>query len=115
MSNLLSLTAKQLNQAAKLKEKIDALNVKLAELLGASVEVVAVEKTAKRKNKFSAAGLAKIKAAQKARWAKIHAAKADVPAKTEKKAKRKMSAAGRAKIAAGQKARWAKVNAEKLA
>jgi hypothetical protein len=56
---------------------------------------------------MSAAGRAKIAAAAKARWAKIHAA--DKPVKK----KHTMSAAGRAKIAAAAKARWAKVRAAK--
>lgn len=67
----------------------------------------------KKKGKFSAAGLARLRAAQKARWAKIKLAKGGQEAKPEKQSRRKMSAAGRAKIAAGARARWAKVRAEK--
>ena len=107
MSNLLSLTSAQLNRAAALKDKIDALNKELAALLGSApvagktVKVAVVK--SKGKYKMTAAGRAKIIAAQKARWAKIKAAK---PAK-----KVKFSAAARAKIAAAAKARWAKVKA----
>ena len=63
---------------------------------------------------MSAAGRARLIAAQKARWAKVRAAKAATgqPA-APKKAKRTMSAAARARIAAAQKARWAKVKAAK--
>lgn len=57
---------------------------------------------------MSAAGRARIAAAQKVRWAKLKAKKA-----APKKATRKISAAGRAKIAAAQKARWAKIKAAK--
>jgi DNA invertase Pin-like site-specific DNA recombinase len=71
---------------------------------------------------------ARIVAAQKARWAKIKAAKTNTPATPEaaksvpvakpaapKPAKKKfvMSAAAKAKISAAAKARWAKVKAEK--
>ena len=56
---------------------------------------------------MSAAGRARIIAAQKARWAKVKAGK---PA-PKAKGKRKMSAAARAKIAAAARARWAKAKA----
>ena len=101
---LSSLTSVQLRRAAGPKEKIDALNKELASLLGAPAPVSA--KAPKRGNKMSAAGRAKIVAAQKARWAKVKTAKPAKPAK-----KRKMSAAAKAKISAAAKARWAKVKA----
>jgi len=99
---LSSLTATQLRRAADLKEKIDALNKKLASILGAPASVSA---KAPKKRKMSRAGRAKIAAAQKTRWAKIKAVK---PAKVKK---RKMSAAAKAKISAAAKARWAKAKA----
>jgi hypothetical protein len=118
MSNLSSLTSAQFKRAAELKEQLEALTGELSALLGGA-EVVAVSATiyetaagpAKKKGKFSAAGLARLRAAQKARWARVHAAKGIE--KPVKKARRKMSAAGRAKIAAGARARWAKVRAQK--
>jgi hypothetical protein len=70
-----------------------------------TAETAAV-KAPKKKGKMSAAGRAAIRAAQKARWAKIKGT-----AKPAKKAKRKMSAAGRAAISAAAKARWAKAKA----
>ncbi len=105
MSNLLSsLTTAQLRHAAELKEKIDALNKQLDSILGASVAATAP----KQRKGMSAAGRAKVAAAQKARWAKIKAVKpvAKAPAK-----RRKMSAAAKAKLSAAAKARWAKVKA----
>jgi len=61
---------------------------------------------------MSAAGRAKVAAAQKARWAKIKAAKGKTSVVAPaKKARKKMSAEARAKIAAAAKARWAKVKA----
>ena len=51
-----------------------------------------------------------IAAAQKARWAKIHA-KTSKPAKAPT---RKMSAAGRKRISEAAKARWAAVRAKKV-
>jgi hypothetical protein len=102
---LSSLTTAQLNRAADLKEQIKAMNEELASLLGASAP--APTKSPK-KGKMSAAGKAKIVAAQKARWAKLKAAKPAVKAPAKK---RKMSASAKAKISAAAKARWAKVKA----
>ena len=59
---------------------------------------------------MSAAGRAKIAAAQKARWAKVKNAAAKPVVKAPAK-KRKMSAAAKAKLSAAAKARWAKVKA----
>jgi hypothetical protein len=103
MSNLLSLTTTQLRHAADLKEKIEALNKELSSILGAPAPVSA---KAPKKGKMSAAGRANVAKAQKARWAKIKAAKpaAKAPAK-----KRTMSAAAKAKLSAAAKARWAKI------
>ena len=116
MSNLSTLTSAQFKRAAEIKEQLETLTSELAALLdgGVIASVSAVEvvaEPARKKGKFSAAGLARLRAAQKARWARVHAAQGiEKPAK---KARRKMSAAGRAKIAAGARARWAKVRAEK--
>jgi len=63
-------------------------------------------KRAGARGKMSAAGRARIAAAQRARWAKI---RGTVPKR------RTMSAEARRKIAAAQRARWAKAKAEKEA
>jgi hypothetical protein len=107
MSNLTSFTAAQLNQAADLKEKISALEKELASILGSAAATPAP--ALKQKSKMSAAGRAKIVAAQKARWAKVKGAKPAAEPVVRKKST--MSAAGRASIAAAAKARWAKVKA----
>jgi hypothetical protein len=109
MSNQLSsLTGVQLRRAAELKDKIEALNEELDSILGTSAPV---SSQAPRKRGMSAAGRARIAAAQKARWAKAKTAKSAKPA-VKALAKRKvMSASARAKIAAAAKARWAKAKA----
>jgi hypothetical protein len=117
MSAINNLSIQQLRQAANLKEKIDTLEKQLAQLLGSTAKSAAAP-APKKKGGMSAAGKARIAAAQKARWAKINAAKGKVAApaaKTAKPAKKKfvMSAAAKAKISAVQKARWAKIKAEK--
>ncbi|HEY2328750.1 MAG TPA: hypothetical protein VGI63_02930 [Verrucomicrobiae bacterium] len=114
MSNLSSLTSAQLKRAADLKDKIEALSNQLNAILGAPASAAA--KPAKKKGKMSAAGRARVAAAQKARWAKIKAAKpAAKAAKPVAKKKFTMSAAAKAKISAAAKARWAKVKAAKKA
>lgn len=76
MSSAIQLTPAQLRKAASLKEKIAALEKQLAAIFGAAAPAAApAAKPAKKKGKMSAAGRARIVAAQKARWAKIKAAK----------------------------------------
>jgi len=73
-----------------------------------------VEPGTAKKRKISAAGIARIRAAQKARWAKVNAKKtAKPPVAKPAKQKRTMSAAAKAKLSAFQKARWAKIKAAK--
>ena len=112
MSSVNNLSVQQLRQAANLKEQIEALENELSRLLGSTTKPVAA-KAPKRKGGMSAAGRARIAAAQKARWARFKAAKP--AAKTAKPAKKKfkMSAAAKARISAAAKARWAKIKAEK--
>jgi hypothetical protein len=74
MSAIAKLSPAQLRRAASLKEKIAALQSQIDALLGASAKPTAV-KSVKKKRKMSVAGRARIIAAQKARWAKIRAAK----------------------------------------
>jgi len=105
-----NLSASQLRRAADLKEKIEQLQSELDALQNGGSGSVIVKSSGR---KFSAAGLERIRAAQKARWAKVHAGQPAKAAKPAKTGKRKMSAAGRAAIIAAQKARWAKVKAGK--
>jgi hypothetical protein len=72
MSQLNVLSLAQLKQAVSLKEKISKLEAQLASLLGSPT---AQGKPDRRRRAMSAAGRARISAAQKARWAKLKAAK----------------------------------------
>ncbi len=69
-------------------------------------------KQAGKRGKMSAAGRARVAAAQRARWAKVrmNSVKSDVFTMPKKST---MSAAGRKRIAAAQRARWAKLKAGK--
>ena len=111
MSSIINLSVQQLRQAANLKEKIAALEKELSQILGSTAAPVAIK--APKKGGMSAAGRARIAAAARARWAKIHAAKAVVKVAAPAKKKFKMSAAAKAKISAAAKARWAKIKAAK--
>lgn len=112
--SLINLTPAQLRHAADLKEKIEALQTELSRLHGdgSSEAPVAAEAPAGRgRRKISAAGIARIRAAQKARWAK---AKGETEtAAPVKRGRRKMSAAAKAKIAEAARARWARYRAAK--
>jgi len=81
--SLSSLTPAQLNRAAAIKEKIEVLNRELAELLGVP-ESSLTGKAPRKKSKFSPAGIARIRAAQKARWARIKGIIAAAPGKPVK-------------------------------
>jgi hypothetical protein len=73
--SITNLTPSQLRQAAGLKEKIEELQAELGQLLGSAGKETAAVTVPKGKKKISAAGIAKIRAAQKARWAKFRASK----------------------------------------
>ena len=108
------LTPAQLRHAAGLKEKIEALQHQLSQLKGIpGTTAEAAEPAPRARKKISAAGIARIRAAQKLRWAKVKNAAPAGPAKPGKRGRKKMSLAGRAKMAAAAKARWARVRAEK--
>jgi hypothetical protein len=113
--NISDLSAAQLRQAAALKEQLEALQKELASILGAPVAAPAVAAAKPARKKISAAGIARIKAAQKTRWAKVKAAKAVGKPAVQAPAKKKwkLSAAGKAKIIAASKAYWAKIKAAK--
>jgi len=111
--SLLNLSVQQLHKAANLKEQIEKLHKQLAAFLDGT-GMSAPSKTAKRaKRKISAAHIAKIRAGQKLRWAKVRAAKPATVVKPAARKKGTISAAGIARIKAAQKARWAVINAAK--
>ena len=110
--SLLKLTSAQLRQAADLKEQIEALQNELNALHGTSAAATDAP-LGRAKRAISAAGLAKIRAGQKKRWAKARklGGAGTVAAKPGRRGPGKMSAEGRARIAAAQKKRWAKFHA----
>ena len=120
--SIINLTSTELRKAADLQDKIASLQKELAALTGNATSATPAKpaKPAKKKGGMRAAGRAKIAAAQKARWAKVKAAKPaakavvkSVPAKPSQSAKRTISPGHIAKIKAAQKLRWAKFHAAK--
>ena len=64
---MINLTSKQLRRAATIKEKIQVLERQLSRLLGTGE----ASATPRKRRRMSAAGRARIAAAQRARWAKV--------------------------------------------
>ena len=114
MSNsLVAVTAVQLRQAIAIKEQIEALETELAAILGGGPSSVTTKSAPAGKRTMSAAGRARVAAAQRARWARQ---KGSAPQALEApKHKRKISPEARQRMVAGAKARWAKNQARKAA
>jgi hypothetical protein len=106
--NISDLSVAQLRQAASIKEQLENLHKQLTSILGTATPARPAARS-KKKWKLSAVGLANIRAVQKARWAKIKAAKKTKVVPAPKKWK--ISAAGMARIRAASKAYWAKKKA----
>lgn len=106
--DILNLTPAQLKHAADIKEQIAALEDQLQSIVRGGGGNGVSSPLRMRRNRMSAAGRARIIAAQKARWAKFKKGKG-APVRAAKT--RRFSAAARAKIAAAARRRWAKAKA----
>jgi hypothetical protein len=93
---------KERDQAAKMLQSLDAA---LAALSGG------VRGKVRGTRHISAAGRARIAAAQRARWARVRGNAGQRQKVVSMPKKKTMSAAGRRRIAAAQRARWARVKA----
>ena len=105
MANLAGIVQqlrKERDQAARIVERLDAA---LDALNGGS------HGRTHTRSGMSAAGRARIAAAQRARWAKVRGNSGKKRNVVSMPKKKTMSAAARKKIAAAQRARWAKVRA----
>jgi hypothetical protein len=105
MPNLVALLKAERDKVAR---QLNGLNAALAAFAGVYGGHVGAKSRGRRK--LSAPGLANIRAAQKARWAKQ---KGTSTYSSKGAPKRRISPAGRARIAAAARARWAKVKARK--
>ena len=102
---MINITPQQLRKAADIQENIQSLQEELGQLLGGEVPTPTQTTEEPKKRKVSAAGRARMRAAQIARWAKIKGTAPSV--EPAKKPKRKMSAQGLANIRAGVAKRMA--------
>lgn len=96
------------------KASLEARLLELNQILGSAAAAASSPSLATaggRKRIMSAAGRARIVAAQKARWARYNAGRKPV----QKKTNRTMSPAAKARIAAAQRARWARFRAAQAA
>src|SRR5260221_209311 len=120
--NISDLSLAQLQKAVGLREQIDSLTIQLNSILGSSSESAINgvprrrgrppgRRPGRRKGKMSAAGRARIVAAQKARWARERGEAEMSQSATPVKRRRKVSAAARAALSAAAKARWRKAKA----
>ena len=96
----------------QLKKEHDRLTKQLQGISAAlSAFGAAYGKRTARRSKISAAGRARIAAAQRLRWSKQKNNSVQTKGVSSVLRKRTMSAAGRRRIVAAQKLRWAKVRA----
>jgi len=105
MANLAGVVQQLRKERDRAARELERLNAALAALNGGSHRRTATRRT------ISAAGRARIAAAQRARWAKVRGNAGQKQNLVSMPKKRTMSAAARRKIAAAQRARWAKVKA----
>ncbi len=96
----------------RLTKQIEGISAALAAFGASYTHARDARKVGFGGRKLSAAGRARIAAAQRARWAK---AKGETTNGSPVRKKRTMSTDGRKNIAAAQRARWAKVKALKKA
>src|SRR5215470_6037793 len=96
MDNLTSVLNHLEQERSRLASRITSLNNALSALNAGR---------SSRRGRMSAAGRARIAAAQRARWAKV---KGEKVVSIARRRRRKISAAAIARIRAVQKARWAK-------
>jgi hypothetical protein len=106
MSDIHSLTTKQLRQILAVKEQMEELQRKIETLTNDSGIFYPTQPILPKKRRLSAAGRNRIAAAARARWAKLRGATGKRSKKT-----RKVSAAVKAKLAAVARERWRKAKA----
>jgi len=100
MTNLATVVGQLKKERDRAAKEVERLNAALAALSGSSGKRTATQ------GRMSAAGRARIVAAQRARWAKLRAGKVESKSSATSP-KRTISAAARAKIAKAQRLRWA--------
>ena len=116
-----TLTLQQLQRGLQLSQMITALEAEMAAVFNGSTPASTLSKSDGRTGKRSAKTIAKMKASQQARWAKVKRKNGKADEKSSapvakfvtggRKKKRTMSPETKAKMAAAMKARWAAAKA----
>src|SRR6266436_6536295 len=101
-SPLINWSAQQLRRAAEIKEQMDSLQNELDQLLGTETRFTDGRR-GRGKRRMSAATIARMRAAQKARWAAIKG----------RSTTRKVSQKGRTKLSRAAKARLSRIAKER--
>jgi hypothetical protein len=109
LTNFTDIVEQLKRERNRVQQQLTGLNAALAAFAGV------YNGTTAARRKMSAAGRARIAAAQRARWAKVNEKNNHAAAKGPRAGKRTMSLSARKKIAAAQRARWAKVGRKKAA
>src|SRR5690348_6065640 len=107
MSPTMDISTQDLEQAIAIRRQIDALEQRLASLIGrsrASAPASPNRPPSADGKRFSTATRAKLAAAARARWARVRSGKGTAAA--PKKAKGGITAAGRRRLSQLMKARW---------
>lgn len=107
LGNVLEALREEHKEAAHHVAKLDAVISAIEGIVGHNGS--AVSNSGARSGTMSAAGRARIAAAQRARWAKHKKESQPGIGASLNRVKRTMSASARRKIAAAQRARWAKL------
>ena len=111
LGNVLQQLRAEHKQVEQQAEKLSAAISALEGIMGGKGSGAA--SNGSRRSTMSAAGRARIAAAQRARWAKVKSGAKQTVGATATSVRRTMSASARRRIAAAQRARWAKVKAGK--
>src|SRR6266571_7497933 len=101
------LSVRQLKQVISIKERIEVLERQLNGVLRSPGKASGPRAAARRRT-MSAAGRARIAAAQKARWARVKR-NSSFAGRATAKGKRKVSASVRARLSAIARKRWAAI------
>lgn len=111
MNTLSDLPIQKLKRAVGIREQIEVLTLELQQLLGPSSLVSANVAKPEKRHGLSAAGRARIAAAQRLRWSRFNAGRSRRTNLVSNK--HRLSPEGRARVAAAVRARWERFRAAK--
>ncbi len=111
INSLAQLPIQKLKRAVGIREQIEALTLELNELLGTPAFIPERGTVFEKRRSLSAAGRARIAAAQRLRWSRYNAGRGQRTDLVSRK--HRLSPEGRARVAAAVRARWERFRAAK--